>query len=694
MRLFRLGQHYLTHPYIQQKSQSFFQALQQTTQQVCRFSLRITSFADLTTGNSCVIQCIRNKTLSEIHSSPQYSAYAGKISEGDLRYISINKNLALQKLKEHQFLHPDNTINSSTINHPEVKSKLITIFSHETTAIKIYEILKCIEYRSSRQALQFRITQTKILDPQILSNMSLGGITVQQAGALIVRCRFTDAKDVPLVDLQKGEFYQGLPAILRKSKNPPKLCLISPSNTFPTQTEIDDAFSQDVDELTEPPDPFKKLALQIQKKLSGLLYPFSSKVHFVFYSKFVKHLKIQTFFNPLNFYDWFFGIDRWCNKWAKALRRVRPKNKEYVLAAFDNRADVIHRYLKSVLPLLAQTIATKPLIDFDPLSLKQEERQKIVDAHSVENLPEIFDRYQHILDLFLKYSTETFTLSSPIIYQIEWELDGICVLEILTRETDGAIARRLQFPVTGTTSRTDLVYFSSKPQEDSVEKRWNSIKTQFGKTDIDLANDCLALMRLGHIQAPQPIKQFLVPLVILLFGKEASVDPASIFSNYILMLSVSLGLMSFCKALETMPMIPRGAISAKQFLLHVTHHPVDSLSHVQHKDTKNVQRSYYLPHTQNIVGNADKWTQKYDDVVTAAIACAGELLKQQAFLSLANPDVAKLKELLDKFYDKDIPIDELAEALENERYLIDDDDAIGEWALNFISKVHPLHHTS
>ena len=205
-----------------------------------------------------------------------------------------------------------------------------------------------------------------------------------------------------------------------------------------------------------------------------------------------------------------------------------------------------------------------------------------------------------------------------------------------------AIRRRVLCPETSESNRSDLVYFSSDDNEESVASRWKSLCLQHSFSDCQLADYLLLLYQGDRI--PDGLIPFLSFLMILLLGKEPAYDSASFAANFILLFSVKLGVHTFKEALGRMPMIPQGAIAAKQFLLHVSGKPLDALARVQYKNKKQVPESIFLPTSTSFLGSADDWIQVYDDVATTALECCRHLFFQD--LDLENPYLLQLQTAL------------------------------------------------
>lgn len=268
-----------------------------------------------------------------------------------------------------------------------------------------------------------------------------------------------------------------------------------------------------------------------------------------------------------------------------------------------------------------------------------------------------FNQFEAVILNYLKLLSEEYQIKNPVTICITWIVQGIEITETMEITKTCAITRRVLCPKTSESNRSDLVYFSSDDNEESVASRWKSLCLEHSFSDCQLADYLLLLYQGDRI--PDGLMPFLSFLMILLLGKEPAYDSASFAANFILLFSIKLGVHTFKEALGRMPMIPQGAIAAKQFLLHVSGKPLDALARVQYKNKKQVPESIFLPTSTSFLGSADDWIQVYDDVATTALECCRRLFFQD--LDLENPYLLQLQTALnllekDELEIWDIPI--------------------------------------
>lgn len=270
-----------------------------------------------------------------------------------------------------------------------------------------------------------------------------------------------------------------------------------------------------------------------------------------------------------------------------------------------------------------------------------------------ENLLRKFNENKETIFHYLKEAVVPCNLNKPITLTILWDVRGTEVEERLEISKTCKVARRVFCPNTEG-QREDLVYRSSNPSEKTVVSEWKALCGEYSLSDSELATKLLSLHR-GEI-IEEPLRPFLSFLVVLLLGKEPAYDTASIPSNFIILSSVALGIRSFEEALESMPMIPQGAVAAKQYLLHVSRQPLDALARIQYKDKKQVKESSFLPTSSTFLGSADSWITVYDSVATTAIECCRALF----FSAPKTSSLIDLKRELESFLGKvevfDIPM--------------------------------------
>ncbi len=547
----------------------------------------------------------------------------------------------------------------------------------------LVETLECIKYRSQANAIRLRLTQTDFVNPSILSEMSGGLIEIGTACALLIHLAIEDnGQFLHVINPKTNCFKEGIVEKFR-SANLPQLEFRPLEPIDPDSVEK--ALDEEIVQLAEKAMISAEQALEIKKTVSEFLEPWAAYIPNDFFERIQKVLQqhpllsksdVNTFYN-LIFYEK--GI---CQFWKKVFRvecKLREntespelKNRERCLNeirhfGLDTAFEDIHVYLKKIIEKLPSPVLNldEPFLNYEA-GLKQSEPS--------QNLEAIFNRFRHIIDHFIRFSAKKFTLSQPVEFHIKWVLDGVTIEEKQTIEKSCAIARRVLL------ENSDLPYFSKDQDADSVLKRWQGIISKYSLTDKDLATMCLNLFENGSLQAHEEIKSFAAFLVVLLLGKEPALDRASLVGNFIMLQSVKMGIRSFEDALNKMPMIPGGAVAVKQFILHTTAYSLDAVSWV--RPSRKIEESYYLPYTNSLLGSAEDWLQKYDNVATAAVECCAKILESIP-LDETDPKILNLKDILERSYRMVIPFADIPKALMGNP--VDDEDLLGKWSINYLS---------
>lgn len=577
----------------------------------------LASSADLLRGNLAISIMLEDIIFNAISSNPNYAAYCYKIQSSDFREIKEIPNHKIQAiLKQCGITDDQGKVLARGSLTQQMTTALTAAVENAEIRKRIIDILYCIVFRSEREMIRLRLTGSKFLDPRLLSQMSQGQITIEEAN-LILSCVGIKVKNIGslVCDSRTGEYDLDLLAKLRKENNPPSLCFIDPSSIklqTPSKINLEEILHQ-TNTLAEATEALAGLTYQ---KLTPILGLIKVQCHEYVRQQIVEGGTDHTYLRKLIFEP------RYFEKFFK--ENSSPENGEAITICFAE----IRQFLASRLETLDQFIDQLPNQKSnleDCLTFELEKR--LQDAFSAKDrLSRKFEEYKHIIKQFLIFSQQTFELNQFYPYQIRWKMDGIEVKETITLEKSCSIFRRLDFPVSKKDERPDLPYFDK--EGDSVEKRWRSICQECKLSDAQLANRFFSLYINGTLDKNEnpKIKEFLVPLIILLMGKEPAMDRSSLAANFILLLAVRFGIISFSQALKDMPMIPQGAISAKQFLLYMSGHPLDTISGVQFKkDPRRVLPSYFLPTVATFVGTANDWAEKYDGVATFAVKCCQRL---------------------------------------------------------------------
>lgn len=460
-----------------------------------------------------------------------------------------------------------------------------------------------------------RCTQTKFLNPVLLSQMTAGEISTEEALPLITCLGLQkNTKKILICDPKTGNFNSTFQNNLLGAGY--KLVFHDPAEllkAYPEPTYHPDKVLKDTDTLFEGTKLIAKTILGVTSDF------FSPPLRLVkeLMEATDDHLKIQKIINEFENY-------------------FPPEQKETVFQCKEAIEKATSNAFKKCQELL-QSLPDETLF-FEELK-KSEARARLTSALEQKDLLQSkFLQFQNEIFSFVDLSSKEYQLKNATTFDITWRVKGFEIKETMEVTKTCAISRRVLCPKVSESNRLDLVYFSQDSQEESVVSRWNQLCHQHSLSDHQLADHLLSLYRGDEI--PAPFIPFLAFLMILLLGKEPAYDSASFAANFILLLSVKLGVHTFEEALRSMPMIPQGAIAAKQFLLHVGEKPLDALSRVQYKDKKQVAESVFLPTSTAFLGSANSWIQTYDDVATTALECCRRLFFQD--ISPENPYLMQL----------------------------------------------------
>lgn len=667
--------------------QDKLEALLKTVPRESPFAFQVTSPQELLAGNLFVDKVIRESTFHEIRS--KYPQYNFNVFESDFKGIMKQPTSIIQVLRQVKLIDNDNRINLEAFENDEVLGRLQSEFNDENIFLQVMEVLHCVRYRSSDRALLRCIISSKILDPRILVEMSNHQLTHEEASGLIALLSIKDSKkSIPVVDLKTGEYSNDVEQKIHSSSLP-VLVLRSEASRYPNREVAEKEHSDKQNELMTPFRKYAERMVQVKEHILNLLSPFNSLASQEFLEDFETDFEDTIILSDFaSLHDWFFDNNGWKSQWYNLIINQVDRQLTQV---FELKCDDLKRYLIEIsdeIKVVEGTISAQTL-KFYNLHKSLEGQLTLLSANETRNLQEIFDRYKHIIYLFLILSTQKFKLDSTASYDVNWILDGVEVKERITREGGCVVARRLEFGSIESPKK-DLVYFSEDGNAPSIMKRWEELKKRFRFSDSSLSMFCLELYINGKCDAPEEVKQFLVPLLVLLLGKEPSLDRASHLSNYIFLIMVRKNICSFEEALENMPMIPRGAVSSKQFLLHLIGRPIDSMTHVLSKKAKKVGSSFFLPNVGVVLGRADDWIEKYNLVTFVAKRCALEFLVNVKSFPTENPEIIHLKNILEMITGHEVPQHELCKVLENCGGSEKNNDPLGEWAINFVSKFHPL----
>lgn len=477
-------------------------------------------------------------------------------------------------------------------------------------------------------ALQrLRLTQTKFLNPVLLSQMTDDEISTEEALSLITCLGLQkDAKKILICDPKTGNFNSTFQKNMLEAgyklifHDPAELLKDYPEPTYHPKNVTEDTYF-----LFEGTKLIAKTILEVTSSF------FSPPLRLVkeLMEATDDHLKIQKIISEFQNY-------------------FPPQEEKTIFQCKEAIEKATSDAFKKCQELL-QSLPNKTLF-FEELK-KSEARARLNSAINQKDLLRSkFDKFKAEILSFVELSSKEYTLKDAKTFEITWLVKGIEIKETMEVTKTCAISRRVLCPKTSQNNRPDLVYFSQDIQEESVVSLWNQLCHQHPLlSDCQLADYLLSLYKGDAV--PDHLIPFLAFLMILLLGKEPAYDSASFAANFILLLSIKLGVHTFEEALRGMPMIPQGAIAAKQFLLHVGEKPLDALSRVQYKDKKHVAESVFLPTSNAFLGSADSWIQIYDNVATTALECCRRLFFKD--ISPENPHLMELLSNLKPLFETD-----------------------------------------
>lgn len=480
------------------------------------------------------------------------------------------------------------------------------------------------------ELLRLRFTQTTFLDPIILSRMTGNGISIDKA-LLLITCLGLQKNQtrLPVCDPLTGNFSSHFQDNMLTCKQPYKLFFFDPN-----QMKKPESKCSQINDLKNSRLLFEKtksicsaIIRHLRDLFSALFTPLSIR------TEIVKEL-IQASEDHKVLYDALNNLER---RFSNDQKELFLQCKSLILSEVQPVYNECEK--------IAEKLATQKQID-DEVKVVEANARIRAAIQDQKSLEELFNSYKNVIFSFLKISSKKYQIANPMSYTIRWNIQGIEIEETLEITKTCAITRRVLCPEIAENNRRDLVYFSSNGEEDSVVSQWKVLCEKHGLSDRELANILLSLY--SGEDCHKDFKPFLSFLIVLLLGKEPSYDAASFAANFIMLFSVKLGLYTFEEALKEMPLIPQGAIAAKQFLLHVRGIPLDASARVQYKDKTSVPESSFLPIATAFMGSAHVWIRKYSDVAKTAKLCCRHLflkdldLNHTALQQLLND----LKELL------------------------------------------------
>lgn len=483
------------------------------------------------------------------------------------------------------------------------------------------------------EAQRLRITQTKFLGPLTLSQMLKGNISTEQALLLITCLGLQKNKHkIRVCDPATGNFHKDFQANMLTSKPCYKLIFLDPNEllkSLPKATYDVDQDSEDTYILFEGTKMIVKVILgELDGHFSSLSKPSQLKLVNDLMHASVDHEKVQLIIDQLETY--------FPDEHKDAVLKCKALIAQETKGAFKKCRELVQK-----LPTPQK---------FDDALKNIEARARLTKASQQKDfLEKNFNLYKEDILNYLKLLSQEYKIDNSVPFTLTWIVQGTKITETMEITKTCAIARRVLCPKTSANNRSDLVYFSADANEESVVSRWKSLCQEHSLSDCQLAEQLLLLYQGKTISVK--LVPFLSFLMILLLGKEPAYDSASFAANFILLFSIKLGVHSFEEALSRMPMIPQGAIAAKQFLLHVSGKPLDALSRVQYKDKKQVPESTFLPTSASFLGSANDWIQVYDNVATTALECCRRLFFKD--IDPENPHLLQLQTDLKLLLDKD-----------------------------------------
>lgn len=498
---------------------------------------------------------------------------------------------------------------------------------------------------SLNQYLKYRLTQTRYLSPLFLSQMTKGDISVEEA-LLIIAClglfKNTTKEKELVCDPYTGMMRDKIQLSMLGGKQPRKLIFLDP-NELSEKIQVPDQCSFEDRAYDHTRTLFEGTKVMVVC-IMGILGDFS--------------------LTSRNLLDRLIGASADHRKVCELIDHLEDffpdVAQEQIDACRMNIKKETHTAFQMCEELVSQLLKEKDLHD---VLGKLEARYRLqLAAEQKDELQRKFEKHKDVILEFLKIALSQYQISNPKKIQIHWNVRGITVLENMEVTKTCAVSRRVLCPQIAGGNREDLVYSSDNDKDETVVSRWKSYCQQYRLSDAEMASFLLNLFAGRPVPClfedeavPQALLPFLSFLMVLLLGKEPAYDSASHAANFILLWSVKLRIKSFEDALKAMPLIPEGAIAAKQFMLHVSDAPLDAISRTQYKDPKRIPKSGFLPALNTFLGPARDWIQKYDDVVTVAIECCRVML----FPQLRGQAADSLRDKLKKAYETTIEIWEI-----------------------------------
>lgn len=484
------------------------------------------------------------------------------------------------------------------------------------------------------ESQRLRLTQTKFLAPLTLSEMTGGEISIEEA-LLLITCLGLKKNNKPKIcvcDPATGNFNQDFQHNMLTSHY--KLIFLDPAELLESLLKSDFDLDKDYSDTKLLFEGTKLIVKNIlgSEAFQALFSSPSDLSQSRLVSDLIKaSVDHNTVWQIIDNLETYFPFEQ-----REAALRCKSDIVRDTQSAFKKCQE------------LAKNLPNKKKF-FDELKNIEAKNRLTMAAFQKGALQEKFNKFRAVILKFLDDSSCEYQINDSTTLNITWVVQGVEIKERMEITKACAIARRVLCPTISASSRSDLVYFSLDSDEESVVSRWKLLCQQNNLSDRQLANHLLSLYQGNEI--PMEFRPFLSFLMILLLGKEPMYDSASFAANFILLLSIKLGVHTFEEALRKMPMIPQGAIAAKQFLLHVSGKPLDVSVRVQYKDKKQVPESTFLSTSTSFLGLAHDWIQVYDDVATTALECCRRLFFQDH--DLDNPSFVQLQTDLAPLFEKD-----------------------------------------
>ncbi|MDX8430288.1 MAG: hypothetical protein SNF33_00525 [Candidatus Algichlamydia australiensis] len=463
----------------------------------------------------------------------------------------------------------------------------------------------CPEDPDNMNHLRLFLTNTKFLDPLLLSKMTENKISVDDAELLITCLAFKENNNSkklrPLLNLKTGEYLPGLKSKKLKLNN---LIFLEPSNPIADNELLN--FEKEIEISKKIYEKTKEIVCSILKELRNTSPN----------AEIPNDLRENLIAGAINY------------KYIIPILENFEKDANYSVTDIKTKYDLDLKEIEK----LEEGLKTEKQF---------EEETKKIDAQSrfframdnIDHLKNLFDEFKiDIFNFICTYSkTKINANSSSLIKElyekeINWNIQGTQIKEVLKIGKSGDISRRVYCPSETSQKREDLPYRKGKNNDISILSKWDELKKLRKTTDAFLAKSLLKLYQ-GE-DCGEDYKPLLPFLVILILGKEPAYDTASIAANYIMLLSVELGIWSFKEAIDKMPLVPQGAIAGKQFLLHVSNHPLDTSAKVKYKRNSKVPKSVFLVSSGTFIGSARNSILAYREVATTAMQCCRHLLSK------------------------------------------------------------------